>query len=249
MNSQKHINSQEWDLIETYLETKTISGQETYYSANLAEISNIEEKILHVQKIHEEIEDSIRQSKIKEFHERIPASKKLKTSKIKRLKKSNNKTLWFSMAAILVVIFGLIWMMDSKNSPEHLFAIHFKPDPGLRTVMGTKSDYNFYEGMVAYKRKEYAEAINTWQQLLAEKQDNDTLKYFLGVAFLAQGNADKSLEYLEPAKNFSQGVFKEDAAHYTALAKIKLGNIEEAKQLLKENPSERNNELLKAINN
>ncbi|MCZ4317446.1 hypothetical protein O4H26_00415 [Aequorivita viscosa] len=247
MNSQIEISSLEWDIIETYLDQNDFSEEALLADEKLNQIANLSEKIAHVKQVRIEIEDSIRQSKIKEFHEHISVDEN--DLKVKKLStnKANKKVIWYSIAAVLVVLLGIFWMMQNSNSPEKIFATHFEADPGLRTVMGTTSDYDFYEGMVVYKRKEYKEAIDWWQKLLPEKANNDTLNYFLGVAHLAEGNAEKSLKYLEPASKFSEGIFKEDAAHYTALAKIKLGQIEEAKQMLKEYPSEKNNELLKAL--
>lgn len=247
MKPQIEITPLEWETIETYLEQKSVSEKETMWNEKLTQIPNVEEKIEHVKKVNEEIEDSIRQSKIKGFHEHVAVDEKDSDIKNPRNKKIRLNPMWYAAAAVLVVIFGILWMMQSINSPEKIFATHFEADPGLRTVMGAENDYDFYEGMVAYKRKEYKEAINWWQKLLPEKENNDTLNYFLGIAFLAQGNAEKSLEYLEPAKKFNEGIFKEDAAYYTALAKIKLGQIEAAKQLLKEYPSEKNSKLLRAL--
>ncbi len=245
MNSQIYISPQEWDLIERYLDIKVVSEKENFYAEILASLPNVQEKIAQVKAAREEIEDSIRQSKLNEFHKFVP-NKNKRTREFKT-QKVNLKTIWYAMAALMVVLLGIFWMMQNINSSEKIFAEHFKPDPGLRTVMSANSNYTFYEGMVAYKRREYSEAITMWQQLLLEKEDNDTLNYFLGVAFLAEGNARKSLEYLEPAKNFSKGVFIEDAAHYTALAKIKTGQLEEAKLLLRKYPSDRNNALLEDL--
>ncbi|MEM0518047.1 tetratricopeptide repeat protein [Aequorivita flava] len=248
MKSPIEINSLEWDIIETYLDQKNVSEEALLSDKKLNQISNLSEKIAHVKQVRIAIEDSIRQSKIKEFHEHISADQKGLYIQKGAAKKTKSTTIWYSIAAVLVVLFGIFWLLQNTNSPEKIFAAHFEADPGLRTVMGTTNNYSFYEGMVVYKREEYKEAINWWQKLLPEKANNDTLNYFLGVAYLAEGNAEKSLDYLEPSSKFNEGIFKEDAAYYTALAKIKLGQMEAAKQLLKQHPSERNNKLLKALN-
>lgn len=247
MKPQIEITQLEWDLIERYLDHNKASDKTLLLNEELTQIPNVDAKIAHIKKVREQIEDRIRQSKIKEFHEHISVDKNDTKVNILSTEKMKPKLLWYAIAAALVVSFGVLWMFQSRNSPEKIFASHFEADPGLRTVMGASNEYDFYEGMVVYKRQEYKEAINWWQKLLPEKAENDTLNYFLGVAYLAEGNAEKSLEYLEPATKFNDGIFIEDAAHYTALAKIKLGKIEEAKHLLKAHPSERNNKLLNAL--
>ncbi|MCK0115051.1 tetratricopeptide repeat protein [Gelidibacter sp. F63206] len=248
MKPQIEITQLEWDLIERYLEQDKASDKKLMLNEELTQIPNVDAKIAHIKQVREQIEDRIRQSKIKEFHEHISVDENDTKVKILSAEKMNPKLIWYAIAAVLVVSFGVLWMFQSSNSPEKIFVSHFEADPGLRTVMGASNEYDFYEGMVVYKRQEYKEAINWWQKLLPEKTENDTLNYFLGVAYLAEGNAEKSLEYLEPASKFNEGIFTEDAAHYTALAKIKLGKIEEAKQLLKAHPSDRNNKLLYALN-
>lgn len=138
-------------------------------------------------------------------------------------------------------------MMDNSSTSEEIFAKNFKPDVGLPLKMGTVGTYGFYEGMLDYKQENYKEAIAKWQILLEENPDSDTLNYFLGVANLALGNGDESLEYLQNQERFQQGMFKEDAAFYAALAKIKDGKFEEAKVFLKNNPSTKNTSLLKEL--
>jgi tetratricopeptide (TPR) repeat protein len=136
-----------------------------------------------------------------------------------------------------------------SNSPfEKIFAENFKPDIGLPLKMNTENAHGFYEGMLDYKQENYKEAIEKWQVLLKTTPENDTLNYYLGVAHLALGKAAKSLEYLESQERFRQGIFKEDAAWYAALAKIKEGKPEEAGLLLQKYPSKRNSNLLNELN-
>ncbi len=247
MKSQIEINPLEWDTIETYLDQKLAKDKETLWQEMLAQIPNIEEKIAHVKVVREEIEDSIRQSKIKKFHENITVDEN--DSKVKNLStnKSNPKIIWYSIAATMAALLGIFWMMQRNPTPEKIFAENFKPDIGLPLKMGSTNNYGFYEGMLDYKQGNYKNAIDQWQVLLKENPNNDTLNYFLGVANLAQGNAEKSLEYLQNQERFQHSIFKEDALYYGALAKIKEGKFEDAKTLLKKIPSERNTNLLKEL--
>src|SRR5690606_2210724 len=80
---------------------------------------------------------------------------------------------------------------------------------GLPTTMGTASDYEFYYGMVSYKRKEYGDAILRWEPLYAANPENDTVVYFLGVANLANSNPRQATKYLEMAQTKTESVFYE----------------------------------------
>lgn len=246
MKSQIYILPEEWHFIETYLDQKD-DLRKLALNEKLNQITNFEQKIEYVAKIREEIEGTIRQSKIKEFHKHISEDEDDSDFNKTASKRINSKTIWFTAAAMLVVLFGIFWMMDSSSTSEEIFAKNFKPDVGLPLKMGTVATYGFYEGMLDYKQENYKEAIAKWQILLEENPDSDTLNYFLGVANLALGNADESLEYLQNQERFQQGMFKEDAAFYAALAKIKEGKYEEAKVFLKNNPSNTNTNLLKEL--
>ena len=113
--------------------------------------------------------------------------------------------------------------------------------------MGTSSNYEFYYGMVNYKRKEYAEAILRWETLYAANPENDTLVYFLGVANLAKGNARQAEKYLQSAKEKTESTFYEDAQYYLALAFLRENKIKEAKEALAKSTSQASFELLKEI--
>ena len=247
MNSTHNITPEEWDLIETWMDHKDVPGEAPAFNKKVAQIPNILQKIEYIKKVREEIEDSIRQSKIKEFHKY--ASFNEKESGIKNIadKKIHSKAVWLSIAAALAVLFGIFWMMDNSNKAEKLFAENFKPDIGLPLKMSNTSSYGFYDGMLDYKQENYKEAIAKWQILLEAKPENDTLNFFLGVTNLALGDAVKSMEYLQNQERFQQGIFKEDAAWYAALAKIKEGEFDEAKVFLKNSSSVRNKKLLKEL--
>lgn len=156
---------------------------------------------------------------------------------------------WLAMAASLLILIGAVsWaIFNNGNSPEKVFAENFKPDPGLPTTMGTSSEYEFYYGMVNYKRKEYAEAISRWEPIYGADPKNDTLLYFLGVANLANGNPRQAKKYLQKANEKKQSVFYEDSKYYLALSLLKENKIKEAMEILENSSSSANISLLQQI--
>ncbi|NGX84455.1 hypothetical protein [Aequorivita sp. KMM 9714] len=245
MKTQIEITQVEWDMIETYLDRENDLNKHSI-SEEIKQIPDFEQKIEHIKKVREEIEDSIRRSKMNDFHKHVNETE---DSKVKSLSspKTKSYTMWYSAAAILILLFGIFWMLDSNNTAEKIFAENFKPDIGLPLKMGNADSYEFYEGMLDYKQENYKKAISKWEVLLKDNPENDTLNYFLGVANLALGDASESLKYLTNQERFQEGMFKEEAAYYTALAKIKEGKIEEAKNLLKNTPSIQNTKLLRQL--
>lgn len=247
MKSQIEITPQEWDLIEIYLDEKDDRKKALLLKEKLAAIPNVEEKIKEIEKTRDEIEDCIRQSKIKEFHQQVLTQENISDVKKLPFQKYNPKIIWYSIAAVLVVSFGILWIMQNNSTLEKIFAENFKPDIGLPLKMGTATNLEFYEGMVEYKQGNYESAIDQWQVLWKNNANNDTLNYFLGVANLAHGNSKESLQFLQNPQRFNKSFFKEDAAYYAALANIKEGRLEDAKSILKKNPSERNTKLLNVL--
>ncbi len=155
----------------------------------------------------------------------------------------------FALAASVLLLIGVsTWaIFFTGNSPQKVFAENFKPDPGLPTTMGTASQYEFYTGMVSYKRKEYTDAISRWLPLYAANPKNDTLVYFLGVANLANGNARQAENYLKSATDRTESTFYEDIQYYLALAYLKENKIKQARETLSKSQSPAGNALLKQI--
>jgi hypothetical protein len=247
MNAPINITSEEWNDIEIWLDQNDVQRETPLLNEKLTQIPNVAIKIEHVKKTREDIEDSIRQSRIKAFHHDVPVDEEYSGIKNIPNKKVKPYTFWYAGAALLAVLLGIFWMMKISSTSEKIFATYFKPDIGLPLIMGTTNACDFYEGMLDYKQENYKVAIEKWQILLETKPENDTLNYFLGVAHLALGNSAKSLEYLENQERFRQGIFKEDASWYAALAKIKEGKLDEARVFLQKYPSKRNTALLNEL--
>lgn len=238
MNNQ--IDSQEnQDLIDAYL----MGNLDTDELAEFKERMKLYPDFRHLVEAQKAMVQSVEEHSLKnsldDFH-----------SEIKEPEKKWFSREWLALAASFMVLIGVgTWaILKSGNSTEKVFASHFKPDPGLPTTMGTSSDYDFYYGMVNYKRKEYAEAINRWEPLYAANPENDTLVYFLGVANLANGNARQAETYLRLAKDKSNSIFYEETRYYLALSLLKGNKIEEAKAVLEKSESSENIVLLKELN-
>ena len=250
MKKNQDISQVEFESIENYLNNNLSLDEKIAFEKSILETPLLANKIEEVKQLLLGIESAVLKNNLDNFHEELHPVRKIQSETLdakESPKKPKNMAIFYSIAAAIIIVFGIFWFMRDSNTPEKLFAKHFTPDPGLPTVMSTTRDYSFYEGMVDYKRKEYSVAIKKWEKLVSEKENNDTLNYFLGVAYLAEGDAETSLKYLEPAQKFNNGIFKEDAYYYVALAKLKTGELEEAKKLLKENPSEKIKALLNSL--
>ena len=113
--------------------------------------------------------------------------------------------------------------------------------------MSSSNNFPFYDAMVNYKQGEYAIAISKWEKIEQKSPDNDTINYFLGVAYLAHQNVEKAVPYLSKTINNSNSVFLEDAYFYLGLAYLKSDKKEKAKQAFQKSKSEKSQEILKRL--
>ena len=113
--------------------------------------------------------------------------------------------------------------------------------------MSTSTYYDFYDAMVNYKRGDYKTAISKWKKLEVNKSDNDTLTYFLGVAYLADKEVDLAIPYLTTASKSKESVFYDDANYYLGLAYLKKENNAEAIHFLKRSSVDKSRKLLEEL--
>lgn len=141
------------------------------------------------------------------------------------------KTL--AVAASVALLVGLGWLLTPRQpSDEALFAAHFSPAPGLPTTLGLSDSPQFDEGMISYKLGAYAASRTTWQPLIEQQPNNDTLRFFFGASYLAENQTTAAIDYLEPLIGKSGSAWQASAQWYTALAHLRNGEKAKARPLL-----------------
>lgn len=81
----------------------------------------------------------------------------------------------------------------------------FAPAVGLPTTLGDDEgdERAFTEGMIDYKRGDFAAALARWEPLLATRPDDDTLAFYTAVGLIAEGREALAVRLLadvdEPA--------------------------------------------------
>ncbi len=189
------------------------------------------------------IETQALKERLDEFHKEIPENRPVEKSTTKVRFLSFSK---IAIAAGIIIALGMFWMF-SGSSNDKLYSKHFKPDPGLPTAMSSSDNFAFYDAMVNYKRGDYKTAIQKWEQLEKKAPQNDTLSYFLGVANLADKNADQAITYLHKTVQNPKSVFVKDANYYLGMAYLKKDNTEDAKKHFKLSNTANSLELLRKM--
>lgn len=238
-NNKIQNNQETQELIDAYLLNNLDSVAQADFEKRMKLFPDFRALVEEQESIIRSVEEHTLKNSLDNFHSEIveiPEKKWLSPS-------------WLALAASFLILISVsTWaILINGNSSQKVFADNFKPDPGLPTTMSASSNYDFYYGMVNYKRKEYSEAISRWETLYAANPENDTVVYFLGVANLANGNARQAKKYLQSAKEKTESAFYEEAQYYLALALIKENKIVEAKQTLINSTSSASILLLKEI--
>lgn len=189
--------------------------------------------------LFEGIETVGMKAQIDEFHKEIEPAELPKKSSWKNL----------GIAASVIFLLGLsTFLLFNETKEEKLYAKYFKVDPGLPTLMGESDQYQFYNGMVSYKQGKFDEALTIWKTLDTKEISQDTLNYFKGVAFLANGQVDEAIKSLSITTEIASS-FKKEAHYYLALAYLKSENVEFAKKNLKLSSIDNSKALLTELNN
>lgn len=247
MDSNNNITQEQLETIERYLNGSMNTVELKEFENKIATNTDLKILVEDVKMMLLGIESSALKAELNNFHEEMNPVRNLSSEKTATTKSLRYRFVQLSIAASIVLAFGIYLFMNQETTSEHLFAKHFTPDPGLPTTMSSTEEFDFYDAMVDYKRGNYAKAIEKWKVLQMKKNNNDTLNFYLGVSYLAEGNAETASKYLSETTKQVNSIFIEDAYHFAALAEIKQENFEKAKQLLLKSKSDKSKILLQEL--
>lgn len=138
--------------------------------------------------------------------------------------------LAYAAAVAALIIGGVLWL-NRAPAHERLFAEHFEADPGLPVAMGATDDPVFADAMVSYKEGAYGDARSKWAALLQSDPMNDTLRFYIASAALAQGDAAEAVAPFTAIAADSTSAFRTSAAWYLFLAHLRNGQLEQARSV------------------
>ena len=173
-----------------------------------------------------------------------------KVVKIKRLRRTA------AIAASLILLVSMYFLVSLPKSPEAFFAAHYEPKQNshIKVERGENPNASLLnDAFILYEDGKYEEATKAFDQILKESSNNEILPY-RAHALLATGKTQKAIIDLERFIKQTTDDTARSAANYTlALAYIRQGNTEKAKphvEALRNHPFYKNKtkKLLKYLN-
>ncbi len=220
------------------------TNEREVFEEKLKDNTTLQQQVKDIETILFGVRKAIFKNKANHFHKTLIN----KDSEIKADKKVFNLNFkHMSIAASVVLLLGSVWFFNQKKSNSTLFDKYYIEDRGLETNMGETNNYTFDDAMVDYKHGKYDKAIEKWNLLQKNQPKNDTLNYFLGVAHLANKDADKAIKFLETTANNSESTFLNEANFYLGLSYLKLDKTDLAIETLQKSNSERSKAVIEAL--
>ncbi len=239
------ISQEEFERIEAYLNGQLSKEDLIVFESRFKEEAGFKAKVEDIKTVLTGMETQALKEQLDIFHKDVSKMGNALIQEEVKVHSINWKRLL--VAAVFIIAAGSFWFI-SGNSNERLYAKYFSPDPGLPTTMSSNSNYEFYEAMVDYKQGHYKTAITKWETLQDAKPNNDTLNYFIGVAYLANKKEENAISFLEESIKNSDFPLANDAYYYLGLAYLKEGNIEKAQANFKLSNIDNSKVLLSKLN-
>lgn len=243
MNNADHIPQEVFERIEHYILGTLTQPETERFEQDLEDSEALSLQYKEVKSLLSGIEEASLREELERFHGEMDSSEN-KGARDARI----SIWRWLVAAVVSLCIGAGVWLLLSQEEKHvTLYAEFYQEDPGLITAMSSEASYDFDRGMVDYKIGNYREAIARWELLKEARPENDTLLYFIGSAFLAQGSAEPAIAYFQQVTGLGEGGFLDDAYWYLGLAYLKEGREEEAIEALKQTKHPQRDRLLQLI--
>ena len=142
------------------------------------------------------------------------------------------RSYWQLAAVFLLLAVAAIYVFypAGKETPPDLYAAYFVPYEDVINIRD-KANPLLTEAIHFYNEKQYELAADRFSKFTTDYPDDLDARFYLGISLLESGRAEESISTFGEVI-FGNGLLKEQAEWYRALAYLKLGDIETCKKLL-----------------
>jgi hypothetical protein len=169
------------ELIETYFEGKLSDADKTAFETRLIIDSDFKEEVELYKNIVAGIKEngaSNLKAKLKLVDEELDSEPAI--IKLESRKSSLVKYIAIAASVVLVISLSLYWSLSNKSNLPELAIVYYEKEKGLPNEMSV-SENQLSDVMISYKNGDYFTTKSKLNDLLKNKNTNDTLNYFLGI--------------------------------------------------------------------
>ncbi|MBA6153160.1 tetratricopeptide repeat protein [Gelidibacter maritimus] len=152
-------------------------------------------------------------------------------------KKAFAKTKWLkpliAVAAILIFALGFLFVLNTPSNKDALFSTYFEPSKNVSApiIRSDANDQLANNAFIAYVETDYQAALSLFEQAF-ESTKNSELLFYKGNSLLALDKTKEAIEVFKTHLTYSDALTKR-THWYLALAYLKSGQVEKAKQELR----------------
>ncbi len=151
----------------------------------------------------------------------------------KETEKKSNRALWMGLAAGVAILLATgLYLINSPDLNEQLFAENASIDPGLPVPMSASNNFAFHDAMVDYKNEQYEKAISKWQVLQKENPNNDTLTYYIGACYFNSKQYQKAITQFDEVNKNNTSVFRNKSQWYEVLSLLQTKQTERIEKII-----------------
>ena len=245
MNRNKTILPQEFEEIEQYLFKEMPEEQMLSFTKRLDSDEELRDKVHTVRLIKIGIQEDQLARDLQRFNEGMKRSSSNDTPPKKGV--FPLKFLLVAASVLIIAALGIFLFFFNPGKEERLYTEFYKPDSGLISSMSSSDQYIFDRAMIDYKTGDYQIAIQSWDSLLKERPENDTLEFFLGSAYLAMDKYEEAITHFKKVATQANSNFLEDANWYLGLSYLKTNKKDKAILYIEKSDHPQKEELLEKL--
>ena len=226
-----------FEQIELYLNKEMSSAEQADFEARMASDGFLKASV----DLHRNLARAITNKEEIELEEKLQRiGKEYFAEKAKQRFSLWNNRNWMIAASISLLVIAGTWLfLSMPQGPQHqeLFAANYEPYAipdgfqGLRSESGDTTD-PLTQAVGQYGKKEYAKALQSFQQLPDSSLNTPLVQICVGICYLQTGEVSQAQQRFEQLLQSEDRFFKSPAQWYLALSYLKAGNEARAKELL-----------------
>lgn len=228
--------------VQAYFEGELNQAEKQAFEAELERNVALQEEVALYSKMKKAVRAEGMKNALEEMHFETTATQDDNERKNDSKKPRTTPWIWIiGLGLIAVLAWYLLKQQEDqvetkpqKTPPVHLqYAQEMKSLEGLPvTLSATTENGSFAEGMVSYRRKDFAKAATLFEAASEQGVTSDTLNIYLANVYLALDRDEEAKELLEYIAENQEGPYYEVSLWYLAKYYLKQKNIGEAKAIL-----------------